>query len=73
MENSWKSLIGKRVLIRDAYGYFSWHGDTTEVRVIEVSPSGSQLKLEFGSGIQLWKSSRKYKVEEVLNEQTRRG
>lgn len=39
-DTNWRDLIGKRILIKQ----YRWHSDTSECRVVEVSPSGDYLK-----------------------------
>jgi len=57
----WKSLVGKRVLIRPFLCT-----QVFEAKVIEVSPSGKFVKLRYCSGEEQWKDAELIDVEEVL-------
>ena len=57
----WKSLVGKRVLIRP---FLCTH--VFEAKVIEMSPSGRFIKLRYCSGRESWENTESIVLEEVL-------
>ena len=57
----WKSLVGKRVLIRPFLCT-----QVFEAKVIEVSPSGRFVKLRYCSGEEHWRDVESIILEEVL-------
>lgn len=59
----WKDLVGKRVLYRDTYSVYTFK----EAVVMEVSPSGKYVKLEFDSGT-IWKCADYISLVEVLDD-----
>ena len=58
----WKSLVGKRVLIRPFLYSFVF-----EAKVMEVSPSGRFVKLRYCSGEEHWRDIESMILEEILD------
>ena len=63
----WKKLVGKRVLVKYRFGL----GDINELKVLEVSPSGEYIKLQYMLTSKVgWETrrdlDRDYEILEVL-------
>jgi len=59
----WSPLVGKRCLVVDDFPL----SEGIEVKVIEISPSGRFVKLEYGGGMKFWKYGAKYLLIECLD------
>lgn len=62
MQFSWKSLIGKRLLMEPN----DHNGGPREYKLIEVSPSGDMLKFENSRGKTFWCPRQQYTMLEDL-------
>jgi hypothetical protein len=61
-----RKLVGERILVKcdNRYGM----SDVTEVRVLEVSPSGQWAKLMNINGLKFWKPVTSISLVEMLTE-----
>ena len=67
----WKKLVGKRILVRYRLGF----GSINELKVLEISPSGEYIKLQYmltgKVGWELRKDLEKdYEILEVLEDES---
>jgi hypothetical protein len=60
---NWKDYIGKRCLVTKNYAH-AFH----EVLVLEVSPSGQRVKLQWESGSKVWDDANGPRLVEVLSD-----
>lgn len=61
-----KDCIGKRLLVKRANAWFTDH--PSEVKVIEISPSGEYIKLLMPDGHKYWYDVGNYMIMEILPE-----
>ena len=61
-EVNWHDLIGKRALVRRK-PYF----EVIEVKILEISPSGEYIKLEYLTGHKSWESIHSLELIEPLD------
>ena len=63
---TWANLVGRRILVKKRFAYFS--DSTEEYKLLEISPSCSLLKLEPPNGDSFWADVLDYKLVEVLDD-----
>ena len=60
-----RAAIGKRVLAKIGSAIYS-SGPPTEIRVLEIAPSGEYVRIEFLTGVRRWENAEAVSVIEEL-------